>query len=224
MWKKVVGLAATVATVLTLTGGVASAAHPKTTLNVVHGIPGVDVAVCVDGAKAIRNFNPGEVVSGIVLPAGRYDLAVTLKGTPCSAAILSADDVGLWRGRNFTVVAKLDAQGNPALQRFNNNVSKTKDDHARVTIRHTAAAPAVTVWAEGSRVVSGTWFVNGKQKTLDLREGTYSTAVSLPGPFQPVIGPVDLSVDEGIAHQVYAWGSGDAGYSLAVVAVPVGTH
>ena len=224
MIRKMMGVAAATAMILTLGGGVASAKAATTTLNVVHGIPGVDVAVCVDGAKAIKDFNPGEVVSGIELPAGRYDLAVTLKGTKCSAAILEADGVGLWKGRNTTVIAKLDAHGNPALQANNNDVSPTDVGHARVTVRHAAAAPAVIVCADGSRVISGTWFVNGKQKHLNLPEGTYSASVSLPGSCAPaVIGPAGLSVQEGIAYQVYAWGSGDAGYSLAVVAVEVGT-
>ena len=63
----------------------------KATLNVVHGIPGLDVDVCVNGAKAITDFNPGEVVAGVKLPAGTYHLAVVAAGTTCSAEVLAAD-------------------------------------------------------------------------------------------------------------------------------------
>ncbi|GIU99979.1 MAG: hypothetical protein KatS3mg014_1595 [Actinomycetota bacterium] len=53
--------------------GVGSAGAADATLNVVHGVPGVDVNVCVNGDLAIPDFDPGEVVEGVVLPAGMYD-------------------------------------------------------------------------------------------------------------------------------------------------------
>ena len=111
MRKRVMGLALVGAMALSLFGAGTASAAGTTTLNVVHGIPGLDVAVCVDGVKAIKNFNPGEVVAGIELPSGRYDLAVVAKGTPCTAVVLGADNVGLWAGKNNTVVANLNAKG-----------------------------------------------------------------------------------------------------------------
>ena len=78
MSKRSVGmvLAALVATLLSATP--ASAADAT---NVVHGIPGVDVDVCVNGAEAISGFNPGEVVTGVSLPAGSYDVKIVGTGT-----------------------------------------------------------------------------------------------------------------------------------------------
>jgi len=35
------------------------------TLNVVHGIPGVDVNVCVNDSEAISDFSFGDVVTGV---------------------------------------------------------------------------------------------------------------------------------------------------------------
>jgi hypothetical protein len=37
-----------------------------------------------------------------------------------------------------------------------------------------------------------------------------------------VIGPTRLTVRAGFSYQVYAWGNGDAGYALAIVATEVG--
>jgi hypothetical protein len=223
MRKRVMGLALVGAMALSLFGAGAASAAGTTTLNVVHGIPGLDVDVCVNGGKAITDFNPGEVVAGVKLAAGRYDLAVTLKGKPCSAAILEADHVGLWKNRNYTVIANLDASGTPNLKKFNNDVSKTGDDQARLEVRHTAAAPAVNVVANGSRIIRGSWFDWGSRAKLEVPEGKYDVKVTLPGKSAAVIGPAMLSLKEGVSYQVYAWGSGTAGYNFAVVPLVVGS-
>lgn len=223
MRKRVIGLAIVSAMALSLVGAGTASAAGTTTLNVVHGIPGLDVAVCVDGAKAIKNFNPGEVVAGIELPAGRYDLAVVAKGTPCTAEVLSADNVGLWAGKNNTVVANLNDDGDPNLLIFGNNVTPTMAGETRLLVRHTADAPAVNVWANGAKLISGKWFDWSSHAKFDVPEGDYKVKVTLPGSKTAVIGPARVSLDAGTVYQVYAWGSGDAGYSFAIVPTVVGT-
>ena len=46
-------------------------------------------------------------------------------------------------GANATVVAHLDADGNPTLTPFVNDTSATGPGEARLTVRHTAAAPGL---------------------------------------------------------------------------------
>ena len=66
MRKRMLTLAVTLAATLTIFGTAsASAGQGKATLNVVHGIPGLTVDVCVNGATAIPNFMPGDVVAGV---------------------------------------------------------------------------------------------------------------------------------------------------------------
>lgn len=153
MSKRILGLAVAAAAALSLIAASPAAAGgtPKFTLNVVHGIPGVTVDVCVDGAKAITDFEPGDVVAGVRLPGGEYRLGVTPEGQPCRDAILraTAELAGGWN-RNYTVIANLDDQWTPNLALWRNNVRKTDEGEARVIVRHTADAPAVNVWANGS--------------------------------------------------------------------------
>jgi hypothetical protein len=210
-------------TVAGLVPSAAAASVPTTTLNVVHGIPGLDVDVCVDGVKAIEDFNPGEVVAGITLAAGRHDFVVVAKGDPCSAVVLEAEGVGLWQGRNYTMVANLDASGTPNLKKFGNNVSMTEPGQSRLLIRHAAAAPAVNVWANDARLIRGEWFDWGTRARRGVAEGDYTVKVTLPHKTVPVIGPTMLSLVEGTAYQVIAWGSASAGYALAIVPTVVGT-
>lgn len=200
--------------------GTASAAS-KARLNVVHGIPGVDVNVCVNGAEAIPDFNPGEVVTGVALDAGAYDLKIVAQADDCAdPAILSANDVELMAGKNYSAVAHLDEGGDPTLALFRNNVKALPKGTARLTVRHAAAAPEVDVWANGSVLLRDV--PNGASATMKVPTGVYATWVSLPDEYQPVIGPDVFKLRKGMAYQVYAWGNGTAGFDFAVVAVEVG--
>lgn len=201
--------------------GVGPAGAADATLNVVHGIPGVDVNVCVNGSEAISDFNPGEVVAGIPLPAGSYDFKIVAVGDDCgAAAILAAEDVALEGGRNYTAAAHLTAEGGPTLSLFRNNVRPVKAGHGRLTVRHTAAAPEVDVWANGSVILEDV--PNGASATLRVPSGVYAAWASLPDRFRPVIGPEVFRLRSGFAYQVFAWGDGDGGYDFAVVATEVG--
>jgi Domain of unknown function (DUF4397) len=219
MIKRLMGLGVAATLAVSMLGvGTASAADAS--LNVVHGIPGVDVEVCVNGAVAIPGFNPGEVVTGVALPAGTYDVRIVAAGDTCDdAAILEATDIELASGKNYTAIAYLMEDGTPTLGLFKNNVKPLAKGTARLTIRHTAAAPAVDVWANGRVLLEDV--SSGASATMKVPAGVYASWVSLPNEVAPVIGPAVLELRKGTAYQVYAWGSGAAGYSFAVVALPV---
>jgi hypothetical protein len=221
MRKRLLGLGVAATLAVSMLGvGTASAADAS--LNVVHGIPGVDVEVCVNGAVAIPDFNPGEVVTGVPLAAGTYDVKIVAGGDTCDdTAILEAEGVELASDKNYTAIAYLTADGSPTLGLFKNNVKALKSGLARLTVRHTAAAPAVDVWANGAVLLEDV--PNGASATLKVPSGVYAAWVSLPNDYQPVIGPAVLDLQAGTAYQVYAWGDGTAGYDFAVVAVEVGT-
>jgi uncharacterized protein DUF4397 len=220
MMKRLLGLGVAATLAVSMLGvGTASAADAS--LNVVHGIPGVGVEVCVNGAVAIPGFDPGEVVTGVPLPAGSYDVKIVAEGDTCSdPAILEATGIELASGKDYTAIAYLMADGTPTLGLFKNNVKPLAKGTARLTVRHTAAAPAVDVWANGARILSDV--PNGASATLKVPTGVYAAWVSLPDDYEPVIGPAVLKLKRGTAYQVYAWGSAAAGYDFAVVAVPVG--
>ena len=72
-------------------------------------------------------------------------------------------------------------------------------------MRHTAAAPAVDVLAGGDPVFTN--LSNPDEAKADLAAGTVSASVAATGTTDPVIGPADVTVKEGSATIVYAWGS-----------------
>jgi hypothetical protein len=157
------------------------------------------------------------------LPGGSYDLAIYPADAPdaSGAPLLSADGVTVPAGADATVVAHLTAEGQPALTPFVNDVSTIPAGEARLTVRHTAAAPAVDVRAGGEVVVPG--LENPDEASLTVPEGTVSADVVVAGTDTVAIGPADLTLAEGTTNIVYAWGSQDAGYELAVQTIS-GAH
>ena len=192
------------------------------TVSVLHGVPDTPVDVYANGERLIDDFQPGTLTDPLELPAGSYDLALF----PADAAdgsgepLLSANGVAVPAGANATVVAHLKEDGSPTLTPFVNDASAVPAGQARVTVRHTAAAPAVDVRAGGTPVVEA--LTNPNEATLTVPAGTVSADVVLAGTDTVAIGPADLTLAEGTSTIVYAWGSGEAGYDLAVQTISGG--
>ncbi|MEZ5096988.1 MAG: DUF4397 domain-containing protein [Nocardioides sp.] len=113
---------------------------------------------------------------------------------------MEADGVTVPAGANITVVAHLDEGGTPALTPFVNDTSPIAAGEARLTVRHTAAAPAVDVRANGE--VAFADLANPDEATADLPAGTISADVVLAGTDTVAIGPADLSRRGRLHHRV----------------------
>lgn len=217
--KRILAAAAALsaAAVVPMTAAPASAQSDDVTLSVLHAVPGLTVDVYANGEELIPDFEPGTLTDPQTLPAGTYDLAVYAQGdNPDNAEpAIRADGVEVPAGADATVVAHLDADGNPTLTPYVDDVGPTDPGSARLVVRHTAAAPAVDVRADGQALFTG--LANPDEDTADVPAGTYSADVTLAGEDQAVIGPADLTLAEGTSTIVYAWGSAaDDNLQLAV--------
>jgi len=194
------------------------------TVSVLHGVPGLTVDVYANGEELIPDFEPGTLTDPLSLPAGTYDLQVFADGdTPDSAdPAIEANGVQVPAGANATVVAHLDADGNPTLTPFVNDTSATAPGESRLTVRHTAAAPAVDVRADGEVLFPG--LTNPNEESGDVPAGTYSADVVLAGTEDVALGPADLDLAEGTSTIVYAWGSAEDGNLDLAVQTIDGLH
>lgn len=192
-------------------------------LSVLHAIPDTPVDVYVNGERTLDDFQPGTLAGPLSLPAGNYEVALTAPdAADASAPILGPATVSLAAGANYTAVAHLTESGEPGLNVFTNDISTTAPGQGRLTVRHVAAAPAVDVLAGGSPVISG--LTNPNEQTLNLPAGTVSAAVALAGTTDPVLGPQDVAVQDGVLTILYAWGSAEDG-NLAIAAQTItGLH
>ncbi len=216
----------TTAVALAATAGLAiAAAAPATAatdakLSVLHGVPGLTVDVYVNGTLTLDDFAPGTLAGPLDLPAGTYSVALTAAdAADASSPVLGPIDLPLAAGGNYTAVAHLDAGGNPTATLFTNDISQTAAGQGRLTVRHVAAAPAVDVLAGGSPVITN--LANPNEQVLNLPAGTVSAAVAATGTTDPVLGPTDVTISEGVNTIVYAWGSLEDD-NLAIAAQTIG--
>lgn len=193
----------------------------QATVNVLHGIPGVEVEVCVDGMSVVDGFRFKQKIVGAALPAGEHEVTLVAAEASCEDPAILDKTVSLEAGENYTVVAALHEDGSARLRLFRNPLGPTREERARLTVRHTAQAPAVNVWANGEVLIGGDGFTWGKRATFGVPAGTYRVKVTLPGERRAVIGPVDLTLRAGRAYQVFAIGE-PGRYALAVLSTRVG--
>ena len=184
----------------------ASAAEGDSTLSVLHAVPDLTVDVYVNDELTIDDFEPGTLGGPLTLAPGTYTVAITAAdATDASAPAIGPVDLTLEADGNYTAVAHLTEAGEPTATLFTNDVSTLGAGEGRLTVRHTAAAPAVDVLAGGTPVIEG--LTNPGEEVLTLPAGTVSASVAAAGTTDPLIGPADVNVAEGVNTIVYAWGS-----------------
>ncbi|WP_062077025.1 DUF4397 domain-containing protein [Demequina globuliformis] len=190
-------------------------------LSVLHGIPDTPVDVYVNGENTIDDFQPGDLAGPLDLEPGTYSVALTAADAEDdSEPVLGPIDLTLEADMSYTAVAHLDADGMATANLFTNDISETAAGEGRLTVRHTAAAPAVDIWADGDVLFEN--LANPDETMGDVPAGTYEAAVSLTGETDPVLGPTDVEIAEGVNTIVYAWGSAeDDTLDLAVQTVDV---
>ncbi len=204
MKKILAGVAAMAAALLVIPAGTSSA-QAKADIMLLHGIPGITVDVAVDGAVVIPGFKPGDMqdlssFAGQTLknlevrPTGTTDVAI---GPVASFAVPSS---GSW-----TVVAHLDAAGKPTLTPFENDTSAAASGQGRLTVRHTAAAPAVDIILGDARPVEN--LSNPKEASLDVPAGEIAGAKIAPTGGAAIADVPTVNVKAGTNLIVYAVGS-----------------
>ena len=215
------------AATLVALGAFALPAHAATadgaSLSVLHGVPDTPVDVWVNDELTLDDFQPGDLAGPLDLPAGSYSVAITAPdATDTSAPVIGPVDLPLEAGGSYTAVAHLDAAGQPTATLFTNSTEPTAAGQGRLTVRHVAAAPAVDVLAGGTAVVTG--LENPKEAVLDLPAGTVSASIAAAGTTEPVLGPADVTVAEGVNTIAYAWGSLEAGNLALATQTVEGLH
>ena len=186
--------------------GTQASAGTRGKVTVVHAVPDLTVDVYANEGLLLEDFAPGTITAPVALDPDEYHVEITPANS--SDVALSAT-VPVSEGTDAAGVAYLTESGDPTLGLFANDQSRIKRTKARVTVRHTAAAPQVDVRAK----IDGTWvsvfedLPNGEQATGQLKARTYKVDVVLAGTDTRVLGPVKLDLERRTHYYVYAWGS-----------------
>ena len=220
--RRVLVVAAAAAAILAPSVASADDHVVETSITLLHGIPEVVVDVAAAGATVVPGFEFGDTFD-LTPFAGSTIPGVTglLAGTD-TAAIGPIDfDVpaeGVW-----TVLAHLDAEGVPTISVFENDTEMTAAGEGRLTIRHTAAAPAVDVVLGDVRLVVNA--ANGDEAVLALPAGEVAGAQIAPTGDDPIIDVPTVEVVAGEDLIVYAVGSlADDTFTFLTEIVEVGAE
>ena len=189
-------------------------------VSVFHGIPDLTVDVYVNGDLTLDDFKPGDIAGPLVLLADPYSVKVPHKDDK-KTVLLGPADVTVKAGGNYTIAAFLDDKGDPTVAPFENDVSSVAAGEARVTVRHTAAAPAVDVEADGSALATD--LTNGEEAVADVPAGGYDVAI-VPAGGGKAVWSSDVDLAEGVNTIAYAWGSLDDDTFAVAVQTIDGLH
>lgn len=222
--RKIATLALVAATALaTMTATAGAATVSSSLVSVVHGIPGAVVDVYVNEALFLEDFQPEDVAGPVNLPAGEYDIAIYAADADpdVDMPVIDAPGVMVPAGINAAVVAHLDDTGTPTASVFVNDMSELADGEARLTIRHTAEAPEVDVYANGALELTPGAFVNGEESVNDVPADTYGATVTAPSdPTTVLVDLGDVTLTEGANTIVYAIGTFPGTFTVVVDLIP----
>lgn len=201
MKRVLAGIAAVAA--VAFAGGTASA-QEAATVTLLHGIPGATVDVAVDGEVLLPGFEPG-ATQDISAFAGTTLTGVEVRAAGTEDVVIGPVDLDVPASGNWTVMAHLDADGNPTVTPFENNTAPTADGEGRLTVRHTAAAPAVDLVVGEDRPIEGA--ENGASAELALPAGEIAGAQLAPAGGDPIVDVPTVNLEAGTNLIVYAVGS-----------------
>ena len=209
MKRVLVGIAAAAA--VALSGGTV-AAQDATTVTLLHGIPGATVDVAVDGEVLLPGFEPGST-QDLSAFAGQTLMNVEVRAAGTEDIVIGPiAELAVPASGNWTVMAHLDAEGTPAIAAFENNTAPTADGEGRLTVRHTAAAPAVDL-------------VVGDARPIEGAENGASGAQIAPAGGDPIADVPTVNLAAGSNRIVYAVGSlADETFTFYTQEIEVGTE
>ena len=204
MKRVLMGLAAIAAlTCIPQTTSAQSAAD----LTLVHGIPGTTVDLSVDGTIVIDAFVPGSLAN-ISSFAGQTLQNVTVTDDATGDIVIGpVASLVIPDSGSHSLVAHLDAAGVAVLSTFENNAEPTATGEARLTLRHTAEAPAVDLIIGDQRPIVGA--TNGQSAELELPAGSLTDAQLAPTGDVAIAEIATLDLAANTNTIVYAVGSVD---------------
>lgn len=199
-------------TVALLTLATVSAADAASRVYVIHGIPGVPVDVYASPAGApiptaptIPGFQPKQIVGVTVGPA-TFDIRIFAAGSNPQTAtpVIQVLGAAIPDNVELSVVAHLDGHGAPTASIYRNDNTPVRPGWARVSVRHTAEAPAVALTAGGipKLALSNPYFGD-----LEVPATTIPLQLVVPFTATPITPTAPLSFASGTRYFVYAIGS-----------------
>lgn len=180
----------------------------------VYVVIGLDerVDVTIDGETVETGVAPKTVLGPYHLGAGEH--TVEFEGDGWGAAgTLTGDEAS----QDVVVHRPADPQGDPVVTVFANDLTPVAADESRLTIAHVAVVPPADVRVSGEVLFAN--IANGEFVSDVVPADTYSVDVVPTGGDEPLLGPLDLTLEPGALNRVFAFGRPQGGTMDAIVQV-----
>jgi hypothetical protein len=184
----------------------AGAQQGSVTVWYINGVPGTPVDVYWDNVLKVPGFQPGGISDPLVVPPHTGVVHCRPAGAPADGPVVAEAVFELPPG-NVTMIMHLDSGGAPTMSRFLNDTSGIGAGQGRLTVRHTAAAPAVDVSVAGGPVLRG--ISTGNEVSAPVPAGAFEITVALANSDERVTAQVE--VPAGAQTIVYPIGSAEEG-------------
>ena len=148
-------------------------------ITLVHGVPDLLVDIYVNGGAPIEDVS-FTTVATVPGEKGKNTVAIRAANAPANSAALLTRSFYLRQNQSKTVVAHLTSSGSPKLTVYANDQSPLTAGTGRLTVRHTAEAPAVDIVVNNTTtLVPG--LTNPDQAKADVPADTYLVDVRAAG-------------------------------------------
>jgi hypothetical protein len=179
--------------------------------------PGNPIDLSVDGVPEITGLTYGRGAT-LKLEAGDYlfEADEADAANPGEGNLLASLDPGtIEAGRDYTLLLSVDADGNPSLRLFENDLSVVERKFARLVVRHRASVPTFPLvnvnadytakWREDV-LFEGLAF-DDEVSDSEMESGTLTLTVRDPDTDDVLVGPERLAMRPRVAYFVYVLGT-----------------
>jgi hypothetical protein len=174
-------------------------------VRVVHGLRGLVADVYLDGTLVLPTFRPERATDPLPIPAGEHLVEIRQAGAAATDEPLLTQEVTVPAGFQGSVVAHLDAEGNPELSAYADDLSAVPAGQSRVVVRHAADAGPVNVLLNDETTFSG--LPSDTEAGGVVGAGAYEIAVTPARGGQPLAAPEQVDYADGTANFMYLIGS-----------------
>ena len=177
-------------------------------LQLLHGVPGAEVDVYVDGEAIATGFSSGSIAGPIDLEPGSYDFALYLAASPAPANASDRSDEALATSsvsvgsKPASLVAYLDESGDVALSTFTEDLSALDPGQSRINVRHLMEGGPVDASVNGEIVAT---LDPGQEIAIEVDAG--SVLVEFLGSDGAVLASANVTVNDGELASLSAIGA-----------------
>ncbi|MET0325755.1 MAG: DUF4397 domain-containing protein [Ilumatobacteraceae bacterium] len=188
-------------------------------VRVVHGLRGLVADIYLDGTLVLPTFQPERSTDPLAIPAGDHLVEIRAAGAAATDTPLLSQAVTVPGAFQGSLIAHLDAAGNPTLSPFVDDLTAVPAGQARLVVRHAAAASDVAVLLNDQAAFAD---VAPKGEATELvPAGEYQVAVTATAGGNPLAAPQTVQFADGTANFMYLIGS-EADGTLGWAVVQVG--